>query len=372
MAAPTAAAEIEQPHEKDIPFLKAKHIKFFSRCLHILPQSYTSLDTSRLTVCFFGLSGLDVLDSLDAIEKDKEDIIDWIYSLQVLPDPNHYEETSKHCGFRGSSTIGTPYNPSTESPTQSHPYDWGHIAMTYTGLACLLILGDDLRRVNKPAIVAGLKALQLADGSFAATLNGSENDMRFVYCACCISSMLQDWSGIDVEKAVEFIYKSLSYDCGLGQGPGQEGHGGTTFCAIASLVLMGRLESTFSKRQREKIKTWCIKRQHSGFQGRPNKPVDTCYSFWVGATLKLLNGYDFVDCACNRSYILSTQDEMVGGFAKWADYHPDALHAYFGICGLSLMGEPNLLPINPSLNISQRAADHLQRLHDSWKTEVMS
>ena len=46
----------------------------------------------------------------------------------------------------------------------AHPYDSGHIAMTYTGLASLLLLGDDLSRVNKRACLTGLKALQLEDG----------------------------------------------------------------------------------------------------------------------------------------------------------------------------------------------------------------
>lgn len=45
-----------------------------------------------------------------------------------------------------------------------HPYDSGHVAMTYTGLCSLLILGDDLSRVNKQACMAGLRALQLEDG----------------------------------------------------------------------------------------------------------------------------------------------------------------------------------------------------------------
>lgn len=37
----------------------------------------------RLTIVFFALSGLDVLDALDAV--DKNVMIEWIYSLQVLP-----------------------------------------------------------------------------------------------------------------------------------------------------------------------------------------------------------------------------------------------------------------------------------------------
>ena len=45
--------------------------------------------------------------------------------------------------------------------------------------------------------------------SFSALENGSENDMRFVYCACCISYMLQDWSGVDRDKALKFIQNSV-------------------------------------------------------------------------------------------------------------------------------------------------------------------
>ena len=36
--------------------------------------------------------------------------------------------------------------------------------MTYTALATLLILGDDLSRVNKRAVLSGLRGLQLKDG----------------------------------------------------------------------------------------------------------------------------------------------------------------------------------------------------------------
>lgn len=50
-----------------------------------------------------------------------------------------------------------------------HPYDSGHVAMTYTGLCSLLILGDDLSRVNKQACLAGLRALQLEDGRLVYT-----------------------------------------------------------------------------------------------------------------------------------------------------------------------------------------------------------
>lgn len=47
-----------------------------------VPAAYRFL-FSRLTVIFFALSGLDVLDALDVI--DRNGMIEWIYSLQVLP-----------------------------------------------------------------------------------------------------------------------------------------------------------------------------------------------------------------------------------------------------------------------------------------------
>lgn len=34
-------------------------------------------------------------------------------------------------------------------------YKWGHLAMTYTSLAILVILGDDLSRLDRKAIIEG-------------------------------------------------------------------------------------------------------------------------------------------------------------------------------------------------------------------------
>ena len=39
--------------------------------------------------------------------------------------------------------------------------------------------------------------------------------------------------------------------------------------------------------QLDGLRRWGLSRQISGFQGRPNKEVDTCYSFWLGALLKV-------------------------------------------------------------------------------------
>lgn len=45
--------------------------------------------------------------------------------------------------------------------------------------------------------------------SFYSVPEGSENDMRFVYCAACICYMLDDWSGMDCTKAIDYIRRSM-------------------------------------------------------------------------------------------------------------------------------------------------------------------
>jgi prenyltransferase beta subunit len=65
----------------------------------------------------------------------------------------------------------------------------------------------------------------------------------------------------------------------------QEGHGGSTYCAVSSLALLRKLDKIRNKRALIK---WCVNRQGGGFQGRPYKDPDTCYSYWIGATMKIL------------------------------------------------------------------------------------
>ena len=135
------------------------------------------------------------------------------------------------CGFRGSTNTGASF---THQPQNEQIlYDSGHVAMTYTALCSLIILGDDLSRVDKQAIAYGLKNLQLQDGSFQFCVEGSENDMRFLFCVASICYILNDFSTIDVDKAVAYILSSLSYEGGFGQGPFLEAHGGSTYCAVA-------------------------------------------------------------------------------------------------------------------------------------------
>ena len=67
--------------------------------------------------------------------------------------------------------------------------------------------------------------------------------MRFVYCAASICTFIDSFDGIDTDKMVEYILKSQTYEGAFGQSPGLEAHGGSTYCALAALSMLGKLEN---------------------------------------------------------------------------------------------------------------------------------
>ena len=90
-----------------------------------------------------------------------------------------------------------------------------------------------------------------------------------------------------------------------------------------------------------------------GMQGRVSKPADTCYSWWIGAALHLLGPEygDMVDADCIRCFTMDCQDRATGGIAKFRGYPADPLHSFLGLCGLSLVGEEGLAPVDVLLCI---------------------
>ena len=54
---------------------------------------------------------------------------------------------------------------------------------------------------------------------------------------------------------------------------------------------------------------------------------------------------------------------------RWPGSNTDPFRMYFGICGLSFLLEPSLQPVEPTLNISQRAFQRLKQLQAVWKLE---
>lgn len=197
-----------------------KHITYWLRCLKTcLPTAYTATDNSRLSLSFFILSALDLLGCLDerTSSAERESWADWIYNQCQLPTG----------GFRGSPATAT-FHPET-GELMPNKYDVANLPACYFALSCLVLLGDDLSRVDRPGMARLLRRLQRSDGGFGEWAleggfygqEGEEvvmggDDMRYVYCAAAVRWILGGkelsetgrWAGeddVDVDKAVEFI-----------------------------------------------------------------------------------------------------------------------------------------------------------------------
>lgn len=132
--------------------------------------------------------------------------------------------------------------------------------------------------------------------------------------------------------------------------------GGSTYCALASLRLMGAVDEVLSPADVTELVHWLTQRQVGGFQGRPSKDPDSCYSFWVGGSLTLLGLGGLINGPALCAFLLEEcQSEEYGGFAKEPGLPPDLLHCYFGLCGLLFSGVEGLGDIDPTLGITLRA-----------------
>ena len=142
----------------------------------------------------------------------------------------------------------------------------------------------------------------------------------------------------------------FTYDGGISLVPGAEAHGGSCYCGVAALALMQR---KLSDEVKDELTRWCMFRQIHGFQGRTNKVADSCYSFWVGATLNLLNEFNATDLDSTRDFLLTKcqADPSLGGFSKTPDAYPDILHTFYSLCWLSMDGRSGLRALNPALGI---------------------
>ncbi|KAI9256502.1 protein geranylgeranyltransferase-like protein type I beta subunit [Phascolomyces articulosus] len=334
-------------------FEREKHIRYFVANLRMLPTAYTETETNRMTLAFFCLSSLELLGALEKeiSEQDRLDWIEWIYAQQIRLDSKGLNR--EHCGFRGSSYSGRAFDPNA-SETEYIPYDSAHIASTYTALLNLLLLGDDLSRVDRDGIVGTIQCLQQKDGSIAPTKDSLEKDARFLYCACAVSYILDDWRGLDIDLSVEYAKRLQTYEHTFAQSPNNEAHGGSTFCGVGALTLMGK--QTEGLINKEKLIKWCLNQQTTGFAGRPNKDADACYCFWIGAALKMVDAYQLVNQENCRGFLLDCQTK-IGGFGKTPGSYPDVMHSYMGLAALSLMEYPGIGELEVAINTPKRSIE---------------
>jgi geranylgeranyl transferase type-1 subunit beta len=113
--------------------------------------------------------------------------------------------------------------------------------------------------------------------------------------------------------------------------------------------------------------TMCI-----GFNGRANKLADTCYCFWVSASLEVLGQGKLIDSEGARRFLLDEAQHRIGGFGKQPGYPPDLYHSYLGLATLAMMKEPGLKEVDPVLCASTETKAKMEKAIKEaavpWKT----
>ncbi|CAH8675380.1 hypothetical protein MS3_00003736 [Schistosoma haematobium] len=239
---------------------KINHINYLNKRLFNLPMSFEHLDASQPWLAYWIVHALRLLNFVIP-EETSVKLISFLASSQH-PDG----------GFGGG------------------PYQFAHLATSYGAVNCLASLcrRDALDIINRDTLADWMRKLHQPDGSFLMHLGG-EADVRGAYCATAVAKLtglLRKHPDL-FESTAEWVASCQTYEGGFGGQPGLEAHGGYAFCAVATLCLLGRSDLINLPR----LLYWVSHRQmatEGGFQGRTNKLVDSCYSFWQGAIFPIV------------------------------------------------------------------------------------
>uniref|UniRef100_A0A0K0ETY6 Geranylgeranyl transferase type-1 subunit beta (inferred by orthology to a human protein) n=1 Tax=Strongyloides venezuelensis TaxID=75913 RepID=A0A0K0ETY6_STRVS len=361
--------------------------KFFKRFNDMFPSEYVkAVDSNKQTFNSFIVIGLDILKCLNkSCDEDNintNEMVEWIYRTQIYGKLDEDDDSHNvEFGFRGSfMTSGNYIKDKDCLEDVKNEYDIPTISQTFSALCVLLSLGDDLKRVKRREILESIKKCQREDGGIAVSkYDLEEYDMRMVYCGVSIAYILNGLDYLNKNKIIDFIKRCKSFHGGFGMRPGLEAHSGSTFCAIASLKLLGILTPSIieegnclNKIDIEETVRFCISRQTIGFSGRVNKNEDACYTFWVCGTLQMLGYLDVISPSGAFEFLEQCYDNFTGGFSKIPGYPPDILHSYFSIASISIIlntnehnEHPVVSPLFVPLNITKQAYLHLLSLHET-------
>ncbi|KAJ6509994.1 rab geranylgeranyltransferase [Mycena vitilis] len=286
----------------------------------------------RLNAIYWGLTALSVMGHPDAL--DKEDVIRFVES----------------CWDENTGGFG------------AHPDHDAHIHPTLSAIQ-ILVMYDALDRLDIPRVVKFILSLQQPSGVFAGDSFG-EIDTRFSYIAVNALSLLGHLDELDKGKTVDYIKQCRNFDGGFGSTIGAESHAAQVFVCVAALTILDRLDEVDSNT----LAWWLAERQlpNGGLNGRPEKLEDVCYSFWVLSALAILEKVSWIDSEKLTSFILSAQDTEKGGIADRPGDMVDVFHTQFGVAGLSILGYPGLVDLDP-VYCMPAAIIEAKGLRKGWK-----
>lgn len=313
---------------------RQKHVALLKKSLIHLSEPYEGLDSSRPWLCY------------------------WIlHSLHILGESLENEEYSKIAGFLGKCQ-------SEKGGFGGGPGQHPHLAPTYAAVNALCIIGttEAYAVIDRKRLYNFLLSLRGEDGAFGMHVDG-EVDIRGVYCAVSVARLTNIYTPVLFKGTEEWIAKCQTWEGGFGGCPGMEAHGGYAYCGLAALALLGKTNVC----NMSSLLRWIVNRQmrlEGGFQGRTNKLVDGCYSFWQGGAFPLIHAiltkegkvfntnYWLFNQEALQEYILICCQHSSGGLVDKPGKNRDIYHTCYALSGLSIaQNSPRRLIIGPpSLN----------------------
>jgi geranylgeranyl transferase type-2 subunit beta len=346
-AAPKQAQKPTQP-----PIDLAKHVSYVLKLEEHINSSdvFYFTDHKRLSGVYWALSSLELLHSLGALPRQR--ILDYVLTC-------YHSSVSLVVPFSipSSDAAGAPKEPARAAFAGNADQD-PHLLYTLSGIQ-VLAMYDALNMIDADAVAEYIAGLQQPDGSFAGDVWG-EVDSRFSYCALLTLAIIGRMDAVDVNRASDYVVSCVNFDGGFGCIPGAESHAGQVFCCVGALKLCGAL----GRINKELLGWWLCERQLEcgGFNGRPDKKEDVCYSWWVLSSLAMLDKMAWIDGERLEGFIRECQDPDDGGIADRPGDMPDVFHTFFGLAGLALLGDKQLDAINPMYALPERIVARLPLL----------
>ncbi|KAL9642187.1 hypothetical protein ABK040_007189 [Willaertia magna] len=249
-----------------------EHANFCKKGLRILPSAFDSLDASRPWFSFWCLNALDLLPTNNSVSQLEVFLKD---EDKTLSDDLE-EFLCLRCQHKELGGFG------------GGPFQLPHSAPTFASVISLCIVSryDKIDREKIRSFLLSLK--DPVTKGFRMHPDG-EVDMRGCFTALVVANLLNILDEELMQGVDEYILSCQTYEGGISALPGNEAHGGYTYCGLAAMMLMKKAHLL----DLEGLLHWTCRRQmnfEGGFQGRTNKLVDACYSFWVGAVFPLIEG----------------------------------------------------------------------------------
>jgi len=184
----------------------------------------------------------------------------------------------------------------------------------------------------------------------------SDCDGRNLFCIFSITSLF----GILTPDLENLCIKQLRHLSITSEGFSTKNfsgaHGALTYCWLGSLSFLDikdkKIKISFN------IKKWLITRQNFfvfGFSGKISKIPDSCYNFWVGASLVIMNVN--LNEKLENSFMFCS-DRISESFSDRSGKITDFYHICYSVCGFAI------------LNFLTSCKNNLRKKKTSTKTDL--